>query len=925
MDKIRKYMIAALPALMCTAVSYAMPDSLRVELGYGISADKVLSSCSADAILADEIAISGEKNVLNTLYGRLPGLFLMQGSSVAGQQAASAIVRGYCSNIGSRVLVLVDGVEREINDIDVEEVASVTVLKDAASLALYGNRGADGAVYVATKHGGDHKIRTKINYDFGISTPFRVPEMADAYSYARAVNEALANDGMAPRYTPSELAAIADGTSLLPAVDWKREVLRNMAYSHDVNVSVDGSSERARYYAFANFNSSRGLFANTGLNDGYSTQLEVYSLKLRANLEAMVTKTTRVRLNLMGRLSQNQQPMSGVGLALMYDMPSLGSPVYAPDGSWSRLQQNENPLAEKSAGGYGLTLHRTMFADFELTQSLDALVRGLSLTARVSYDNSADIYDARSKNWSYSIASPSYGDNGDVNGMSYQRFGNDTEIDFKASLAWQVMRTYVNARLDWERAFGADKVRASAIYAQGESRYSGANTTRRYLDWILSAGYNHDDRYLADIVLNCSGSPKLAAGDKYRLYPALSLAWVISNEGFMKNAARVNLLKFRVSAGLTGQDYFLGYDMDKRFNTSADPYIFVGSIETPGFAAGAFPSSGIEPETDMKLDAGIELGLFNSLSFSAGAFLFDRRNISNPGSGTISSILGVAPPYLFVGEVRGYGAEASLDWHKSFGRFSCLIGGTFSYAHNWIVNSGEEYHPYGWMYMTGHPVGTFCGLVADGLYQVSDFNADGSLADGVPSSSYTTSLQPGDVKYRDMNGDGTIDSYDVAYQLFSSVPEINYGIRIGLGYSGFGIDALFQGSARSTVVTDLSSVYQPLYGNSRNISEMYLSSHWTRSTPGARYPRLTTLADNHNFRPSSLWTERGDFFKLRSLDVHYDLPGKYVRRMKMSQFRIYLRGTGLFSADYVGIMDPEQVTADYPSLRSYLVGIKLTF
>ncbi|MCM1177527.1 MAG: SusC/RagA family TonB-linked outer membrane protein [Clostridium sp.] len=923
---IRKYIFAALSVLGCPALLHAQTDTLMIDLGYGLSVEKTVSSYAADAILADDIAISGEKNLLNTLYGRMPGLFLMQGSSVTGSQAPSAVIRGFCSTQGSHVIVLVDGVEREINDIDVEEVASVTVLKDAASLVLYGNRGADGAIYITTRQGGNQRARVKAGYDFGISTPFRVPEMADALQYANAVNEALANDGLAPRYTAQEIAAIGNGTSALPAVDWKSLVLRSMAYSHDLNLSVDGSSRRARYYVFANFNSNRGLFNNTGLNDGYSTNLEVYSLKLRANLEAMVTNTTRVRINLMGRLSQNQQPAGGVDLAAMYNMPSLGTPVYAPDGTWAKAQMFDNPLAAKAAQGYSLTMHRTLFADLELSQDLKAVTEGLSLTAKVSYDNSADIFDSRSKSYAYSTAVPEYDADGNVSGMSYPRYGNDTELAFASTLNWQVMRTYISARLDWKRSFGGHGLRASAIYSQGEARYLGANNTDRFCDWILSAGYSWSDKYIVDLVLDCSGSPKLPHGDKYRLYPALSAAWIISREDFMKNDGTVDLLKIRVSAGVTGQDCWLGYDMDIRQNPiNTNSYVFVGNVETLGAAEGAFPSYGVEPARDYKVNAGVELGLYGGLSFQADAFWFDRKNISVSGAGTISSVLGLTAPTLFTGEVRGYGVEASADWTRTHGRFSYCIGGTFSYAHNSIVNMEEEYHPYGYMYYTGHSVGQFYGLVADGLYQPSDFNADGTLVDGVPSSTYTANLQPGDVKYRDMDNDGKIDAYDAAYQLFSNIPEINYGIRIGIGYAGFGVDALFHGSARSTVSTALASVWQPLYGNSRNISGMYLADHWTAATPDAKYPRLTTLPDNHNFRESSLWTERGDFFKLRSLDIHYDLPEKVVSRMRMSQFRIYLRGLNLFSADYVGIMDPEQITAGYPSLRSYYAGIKLTF
>ena len=902
-------------------------NNCLLEVGYDERLTKENTSLAISGVTAKEMRVSGQTNVMNTLYGLIPGLSVIQGENLPWQSNPDVYVRGRGSFGGNNVIILVDGIERDLTNIHSEEIESVTVLKDAAALALYGNRGADGVVCFTTKRGGEHKFRTHVNYNLSIQNPFRIPEMANAYNYGNALNEALCNDGMAPRYTQYDLRNMLNGVNsyLYPNIDWKNELLRNTGFNHDLNFSFDGTSKRMRYYVFADYSSNRGFFNNTDLNDGYSTQTEMYSLRLRTNLETDISPTSTLRINLMGHLQQYQYPTAGTDLTDMYNTPSAAFPIKS-NNMWLQNQIFKNPLAQKTAKGYTTMLQRTLFADLTFDQNLSMLIKGLSAQLRISYDNSADMDDTRSKEYAYNNVTQLFNESGNIYDYLYTRYGNDTELVFNNGvLATQFMRTSIWAKLNYIRDFNAHHVNAKVIFSQGKSKFRGANNTFMYRDYILNTEYSYDDRYIINGVLTCAGSAKLVKGDKYRFYPALSAAWVISNEKFMKNAKNIDYLKLRASYGIVGNDSRLSYDMDKRFNGNGKKYIFVGTKLLNGMTHGALASTDMEPEKDYKTNVGIELGLFDGLAFEIDGFYNRRKNIRVNSTGSVSSVLGVGDSDVFTGEVKNYGVEIALGYKQRIKDFAYHIQGTFSYAKNEIMRMEEAYHPYGYMYQTGQSIERFYGLVADGFYQESDFDNNGKLQSGVPVSTFISEVRPGDVKYKDLNEDGKIDEYDNTYQLYSNLPEIYYGFNVGAYYKNVGFNACFQGAGHFTVTTDLESIYQPLYGNDKNISNHYLKDYWTRYTPNARYPRLTTLSNNNNYRTSSLWTERGDFLKLRALEIYYKLPKQWIKNLHMNECRFFLKGMNLFSIDHIDIMDPEYVSMGYPSMRSYQIGVNVLF
>ncbi len=909
-----------LDAEECTIV-LTKADRL-LSTGYDAFATSRTSAMAIDGASSLEFGNSSQTQIMNALYGLIPGLGLSQTGSEPWASASSPgiLVRGTGSYMGSGVLVLVDGVPRDVSTIDVKEVQSVTVLKDAASLALYGVRGADGAVLVTTKRGGNKAMAINVGYRFGVQTPVRIPQMADAAEYASALNEAYVNDGLDPYYSADDLKAIASGTAPIPAVNWQDKILRDCGFDNNVHLTMDGSTGKSSYFVYADVRTNRGFFDNTKYTEGMSSQLEYTSLKLRSNLDIQVTNTTELAINLSARLQQQNQPYTGTGLGSMYATPSYGFPVFHND-KWARSSIFVNPLEEKTGRGYTALFSRFLSADLTIRQNLSIITEGLSLEARVSYDNNADTYDSKTYSSRYYIPLP-LKTGGNISGYEYSEFGNDTEIAFGTGLSSQYMYMDIWAKLNYDRSFGKHKVNAAAIFNRSRLAYSGANAKYTYHDYILGADYDYDGRFILNASASASGSSRLQSGNKFRFYPAVGAAWVISNEDFMNGS--MDLLKLKLSGGLTGQDAFLSYDMDKQFNGDGYYYIFTGSTMQYGQAEGNLPTKDIEPEKDMKLNFGLEFALREGFSGELGLFYNRRSNIRNAAGTVVSGILGVGLTDVFTGEAENYGAELSLGYKGHVGNFDWYLSGNVAYTRNRILKINEEYAPESYLYRQGSLISAFYGLESDGYYQESDFDADGNLLSGLPVNTFA-SVCPGDVKYKDLNGDRRIDQYDYKYYDKNLTPSYYYGIQLGFSWKGLFMNARFQGAGGLIVQTMLPSIYQPLYGGDKNVSKHYLESYWTAENPQGRYPRLTSQANNNNYRASDLWTEKGDYFKLREVELGYRFSARWLNAIRVDEMKVFLRGNNLFSIDRIKILDPEHISTGYPFARTYSVGINLEF
>ena len=895
-------------------------------LGFNKSVTKETTAFAIDGVSAAELGANSNTQILNGLYGAVAGLQVFQNGSTAWPEDCAPIlnVRGRGSYSGNNVLVLVDGVERDAASVDVAEVESVTVLKDAAALALYGMRGADGAILITTKRGGNHKFKISAGYSFGVETPFRVPEMASALEYANAYNEARVNDNLNPYFSNEMITALANGQeTVAKSVDWKNHILKGFGFNNDVHMVLDGSSKMAKYFVYADYSSNRGFFKNPEIIEGINTQEAYDALKLRTNLDLTITPSTTAHLNLSAQIQQKTEPFNGTSLEKMYHAPSYGFPVQYDD-IWCRSTLIDNPVMSILGTGNRVTFARKISADMTLRQRLDVITEGLSAEVKIAYDNAAFIADAKGFESIYYVFSPYFGPDKTLLDYNLSQYGNNTEMNFSSYLASQYMHMNIWGKIDYERSFGKHNVAAQLAFKRESHTLADANTSYINHDLIFGATYDYNGRYLAGLTLNYAGSSRMPSGDKYRLFPAASLAWVISNEGFLKGSNVVNFLKLRAGYGIVGMDRYLSYDMDKQFNGGGNSFIFISPTVLGGMTEGALPSVGVQPEADYRADLGLDFTLFRHLTGEISAFRNERKFLRTTSSNTVSGVLGIGMGDTFNGSTLNQGIELALGWDQKINDFSYRIKGNVSYVKNEVTAMDEEYKPGAYMYQQGNTIERFYGLVSDGYYQASDFDQNGNLLPGVVRSTFAD-VKPGDVKYKDLSGDNQIDNYDYTYQLYSTTPEIYYGFQVGFDWKGLGFNAWFQGTAHSTVVTNLASIYQPLYGGDKNVSKHYLENRWTPDNTQARYPRLTTLENKNNYLASDLWTESGDFLKLRELELYYELPQRWMERIKMEQVKISLKGQNLLCIDEVGIMDPEHISFAYPVVRTFTVGLNVTF
>ncbi|MCM0721053.1 TonB-dependent receptor [Parabacteroides sp. W1-Q-101] len=920
MKIIKEIYVAAF--LSVSVFSYAQ-DTKMVNRGFNLSVPSEESTVAVSTIYMDASKTS-DINPANSLYGRLPGLISLQGSTVAWDNDPTMYVRGLATMGTGTPLVLIDGFERPLSSLSQDEIESVTVLKDAASQALYGVRGANGVILVTTKRGILEGMKVHASYQFGINTPFRLPDMADGYTYALAMNEALRMDGLSALYSNSDLEAFRTGSNpaLFPNVNWKDEALRNKGTTHQFNASFTGGGKNVSYFAAINYIGDNGFMNENYFSPDYSSQMSWDKLSARANLDINATKLTLVKLNLLGELSQHNRPATEYStlFPMIYDVPAAAFPVKTSTGVWGGDNVRKNPVAESVAKGFSVGNDRALYADLRIIQDLSVLTSGLSAELAIAYDNRASYWDNKTKNYLYESLQPVRDNGGTIIDITRTRYGQETDLSFSSSLGYQNRVTTFEAKVNYEKNWqDMHQLNAAVIYHQEENSLKGINNTYRRQSYIGNASYAYKSKYLADLVLTYSGSSVLGSSDKYAFFPAISAGWVISSEDFMKEVTAIDYLKARASWGITGSDRF-AYDYDKYyFKTGISSYFF-GDNNNSVSGNGEFrlPNLKLMPETAYKFNFGIDMEVFKRLSLSADVFYEKRTNILVNSSAIYSSVLGVSTPILNDGEVKNYGFEAGLSWRDRIGDFTYMLAGNFTFARNEIVNMDEGYKPYDYLKNTGNRIGQYYGLEAIGFFQ------DEADIAGSPVQSFSN-VVPGDVKYKDQNGDKVIDDYDkVAIGYSTVLPEIMYGFSIGLGYKNVSLKADFQGVANYTLVRNMSSMYRPLVGN-KNVSQHYLENRWTPENTNARYPRLTTKQNDNNFRESSIWAENGNFLKLRNVELAYTLPKSWVNKIRLSNINLFARGMNLFSFDHVKDMDPEQMYATYPSFRSYNIGLTLDF
>lgn len=914
-----KNMKAMTLALLLLSAFCSLAAQERTEHGRDIAFGD-LQSASAN-VKVDQTQLSHRTglDVSNALFGQLAGLQVLQNAGNAWNNSASLFVRGLGTLTGKTPLVLVDGFERSLSELTVEEIASVSVLKDPVALSLYGGRGANGVVLVTTKRGFEGKPVIDFSIQFNRATPVGVPQFVDGPTYAMALNESLVNDGLSPRYSEKELQLFRDHSmpDLYPDVDWMNESLRDHSCGSNTTFSIRGGGKVSRYFAELNCQNDLGILGPVRDNDGYSTQFKYTRFNIRTNLDVNLTKHTKLRLNMLGNFSEHNRPGTIVGdiFKALYQVPAGAFPVRTANKVWggSSVYAN-NPVAQIAGSGYARSQGRTLYADMTLTRDLSSWTPGLSVSLSLGLDNRASYWDSNERTFGYESAVA-----GADGKPVYRKLREEGELRFGTKLGNAYRHSHQNVRSDYDRIFrDAHQVHATLLYALDQESGKGQNKTYSYMDGVAMLHYGYKNRYLAETSLSASATSVLEPGHRWGFFPSVGLAWVLSEEDFLK-ASWLNLLKLRVSFGEAGKaDY--AYDLYKsKYGAGSNYYFKTPPASFGGTKEKQLPVKGLTYERSRNLNAGLDLRICRSLSLTVDGF-YNRRSDILVDNGRMSGTLGIAAPKTNAGVVDNRGIEVAARWNGTRGDFAYDFGGNFSFTRSRIVEMNERFLPHDYLKRTGKSLNQIFGYEVTGIYR-SQREIDES-----PVRQMLSKVAPGDYIYKDQNGDNVIDEYDKIPLGYNSLcPEIYYGFDLGLSWRGLGIYALFQGAANYSQVLNTRSVFRPMIGNN-TISQHYYDNRWTPSRPEGIYPRLTSNGSPNNYADNSVWISDASFLKLRTLEIQYRFSEKLFSGVPwIREAKVFARGYDLFSFDAIPVFDPESIGEAHPLMRQFNIGCSISF
>ncbi|MEE0423842.1 MAG: SusC/RagA family TonB-linked outer membrane protein [Prevotella sp.] len=941
----------SLPAMAQTDIidSVAYKDQL-VDIGANRQFSREQSTASVSVITNKDVNKRGARNIGNNILGQGSGLVGLDGSGLFNAQNPTFYIRGVQSSSGSTPLIIIDGVERAMENVVAEDVESVQILKDAAATALYGYKGANGVLLITTKHGKYNSNSIKVSYDHTFSYLTNKPEMVDAATYASAVNEAYRNQGGSAIYSDAVIDAYKNGTNPLyyPNVNWADETFRNVSHNNRYDVELKGGTSNFRYYTNVQLLTNKGFIKNFQ-NDGYSTQNKYTRGTLRSNMDIDLGPKTKLHTHLYGLLTEQSQPGSQADLwGMIYKVPANAFPVKLNDAVWggNTVYTTNNPVAQSQAAAYYKNHQRALYADLQLDQDLSSITEGLSAQTQIGYDTWSNVYEDHSKTYRYSYYEVA--NNGDVvaNGNASMSAiqGSDSNMGTGSGNNSWIRRCIWNASINYDRTF-AEK---HNVYGQLKYDYeyndkTGTNTTVYRHNVSLFAHYGFDSRYLLDVALVESGSSRLAPGSKWAFSPNVSAAWNISNEAFMKNVKWVDFLKLRASWGnqsldvLPGDNVWTYYDQFYLMDATTYPFdaTYTGT-QWGNTYLGTARTQSLGHEQSSKFNVGFDATLFGGLNISADYYYQHRYNIWYSTAGSYSSVFGLTAPYENVGVINQKGFEVSADYSKKFNNdFTINLGASMTLNKTIVEEQAEAPQLFANTSSTGKRYGQAFGYVANGFFQKSDdLDGDGTISaaemqqKGYPVQNFTT-VHPGDVKYMDLTDDDKIDSNDrQAIGYSTTAPDLYYNFHLGAEYKGLGIDAMFQGVGKWTGFKTTNGLYRSAVATN-TLSQYLYENSWSAergNTENAQFPRLSTTSNANNDVNSTLNMFDRSYLKLRYVEMYYYLPQTMLQKVDfISNVKVYVRGTDLFTADHLDKADAAVYSATQPLTRSIQVGAAVTF
>ena len=936
-----------------------------VIVGYGTQ--RKISNIGAQSSMKMEDIKTPSASLTTTLAGRLAGVVAVQRTGEPGKDAADIWIRGISTPNTSSPLVLVDGVERSFNDIDPEDIESLTTLKDASATAVYGVRGANGVILIKTKPGKVGKPTVSADYYESFTRFTKMVDLADGITYMNAANEAMRNDGIATKYTEDQIRNTIAGKDpyLYPNVDWLKEIFNDWGHNRRVNVNVRGGSEKVAYYASVSYFNETGMTVTDKNIDTYDSKMKYSRYNFTTNLNIDVTPTTKVEIGAQGYLGEGNYP--AISSADLYNAAMSISPVeypkmffvngeaYVPGTSTNN--NFNNPYSQATRRGYDNLTKNQIYSNLRVTQDLDMLTKGLKLTTMYAFDVYNEIHvhqDRAESTYNFLDTSVPY----DMNGQPIlQRiYEGSNVLSYKQETSGN-KKTYLEASLNYDRTFNDDhRVSALFLFNQQSKLLYPKGTLEDAIPYRMMgiagrATYSWKDRYFAEFNIGYNGAENFSPKHRFGTFPAFGVGWVVSNEKFWQPLSKaVSFLKIRYTDGKVGNSEV----SDRRF-------MYLDQMKENGdygykFGPNGTKWSGYETvnmavdliwEESRKQDLGIDLKLFNDdLSIVFDLFKERRENILLKREHSIPSFLGynTSAPYGNIGIIENKGFDGTIEYNKRINKdwVIALRGNVTFNKDKWIQGELPE-QKYEWMNQYGHNINGVKGYVAEELFtqaEIDDMARWESLSDAnkaitpKPFASQFGTVKAGDIKYKDLNNDGQIDAYDQTYISRGDVPTTVYGFGFTVGWKDLSVGMMFQGVAGAERVLNGSSV-NPFNGGGGS-GNLYsnIGDRWTEENPdqNAFYPRLSygseTTSNINNFQKSTWWVRNMNFLRLKTLQLSYNLPKPWVNKVHLKNAAVYVMGTNLFTLSRFKLWDPELNTdngASYPNTTSYSVGINFTF
>jgi TonB-linked SusC/RagA family outer membrane protein len=890
---------------------------------------------SISTVGSNQLLSTPSAQVFQALPGRLPGLNISFNSGAPGLDNSG--VSGYSVRGARAQTVLIDGVQRGFTSLDPEQIESVSVLKDALSTVMFGQRSSNGIISIITKKGNTGKPRLSFSAQAGFSTPVALPKPLQAAQYATLYNEAKQNDAtigttVTPQFSPADIAAYQNGTDPYghPNVDWYKTILKKNAPYRKYNFNVQGSGQGFTYFVDLDYLKEGGLFKTIDSNV-YNTNAQLDRYLVRSNVGVDVSPTTNVQLNLFGRIQKNNQPGGGTAgiLTSLLNTPQNAYPVFNPNGSLggsSQYGQNVNIYGQAVYRGYQFQDARDMAVDLQVKQRLDVVVPGLYLKVQGSYNNTTTYTTTRAKDFAvyqYNTTSGTYAKTGTTSEQGSGGAAND-----------RLRVTYYEAALGYDHSFGKHTINATVLADQQSTlNYTSGNLPENYTDYAARVSYNWDERYLVEGAASYAGYNYFAPGNRFTSFWAGGIGWNMHKERFIKeHVSFISNLKLRATYGLTGQastGYFTYiqtyWTPENNFDNNIAYYFGNGGSLIRSTGVNALANPNVRPEKAKKLNVGLDLGVLNNrLTFTGEYFRNRFYDLMGVRSRT-TAILGTTFPSENLQKFNYWGTDISVTWQDHIKEFSYFITGNLSTVQSKVIFNDELPKQFDYQRTTGNQVGLQFGYVATGLYKdLAEIN-DPKTASPVAKST----LRPGDIRYLDRNSDGKIDTDDMG-AIGSGKAVVYFGLNMGFSYKGLDVSVLFQGTQNR--VSYLSGDFFNGFGNGGTYNAYeYNLGRWTPETAAtAAMPRLSLGAANTNNQlTSSYWLQNTDFIRLKNAEIGYTLPAALTRRIGVPAARFFVNGLNLVTWSEIfkirKDIDPEASVTAYPIMRVVNFGVNVTF